>query len=85
MQLPAVVHLTVDNAVPGAHYTQALLKQEFARNVFELAGKTASGRDLRLVVSDSRAVLAINTPLPQSELPATAVMRVTSCGFKTLA
>jgi hypothetical protein len=73
MQLPAEVHLTIDNAAPGAHYTQAVLKQEFARNVFELTGKTASGRDLHLVVSDAGAVLAINTPLPLAEVPATVV------------
>lgn len=71
MQLPAEVHLTMDNAVPGARYSQAVLKHEFARNVFELTGKTASGRNLRLVVADSGAVLAINTPLPLAEVPAT--------------
>jgi hypothetical protein len=71
MQLPAEVHFTMDNAVPGARYTQAVLKHEFARNVFELTGKTAGGRDLRLVVSESGSVLAVNTPLPPTEVPAT--------------
>jgi hypothetical protein len=71
MQLPAEVHLTVDNAVPGARYKQAVLKHDFGREVFELIGKTAGGRDLRLVVSDSGALLAVDTPLPLAEVPTT--------------
>jgi hypothetical protein len=68
-ELPVSVTDRMRTAVPGATYNKATIQYEFARQVYELTGRTSNGRNLCVVMTRNGGLLAVDTDISFKEVP----------------